>query len=117
MTTRNKRYVAIILFICLALITSVSLVNFTEDPASTRTAHQKVHKNIFKQDHHNRHFARSLFLNKLPLEKAFALLLLVLPIAAFILLARPRVSFRPLFSLRLKRILLSPIKFTSMFVA
>lgn len=120
MTTSNKGNVAIIFLICLALVMSVSLVNYSGETASEQGEHQKsVYKHIYKTNNHNRHFVRAstFFPNKLPLEKAFVQFLLVLSIAAYYLLTIPRDSFRPLFSLRLTRTLLAPIKFTSKFVA
>jgi len=119
-TTSNRGNVAIIFLICLALVMSVSLVNYSGETASEQGEHQKsVYKHIYKTNNHNRHFVRAstFFPNKLPLEKAFVQFLLVLSIAAYYLLTTPRSSFRPLFSLRLKRTLLTPIKFTSKFVA
>ncbi|HEY4392048.1 MAG TPA: hypothetical protein VGN02_11950, partial [Paenibacillus sp.] len=60
MTTRNRRYVAIIFLICLALVMSASLIHFTGEKAFSQGIHQKkIYKHIFKSDHHTRHFARA----------------------------------------------------------
>lgn len=122
MTTSNRGNVAIIFLIILslALVMSVSLLNYSGETAPEQGEHQKsVYKHIYKTNHPTRHFVRAstFFPNKLPLEKAFVQFLWVLSITAYYLLATPRGSFRPLFSLRLKRTLLTPIKFTSKFVA
>ncbi|WP_410772100.1 hypothetical protein [Fontibacillus sp. BL9] len=52
-----------------------------------------------------------LFIDRAPLP------LLAASMSAILLLAIPRISFRPFFYLFMKRILLMPIKFTSMFLA
>jgi len=119
-TSRNRENVVIIFLICLTLVAAVSLVNYSRETVSEQGEHQvSVYKHIYKTNQHTRHLARAstFFPNKLPLEKAFVQLLLVLSITTYYLLSIPRSSFRPVFSLRLKRILLTPIKFTSKFVA
>ncbi len=117
MMRRIQNISAVLVVVFMAFFMAMSLPVLSMTPGMS----ESIEKEAYETEQNNRSHQVSLRLNssyqgKLFIDRA-PLPLLAASASAILLLAIPRVSFRPFFYLFMKRILLMPIKFTSKFVA
>lgn len=108
------RWLAVVI---LSLFLALSLPSFISSPVQATASGEET----LETDYRNAHHLVSLRLNNTPshgklfIDRTPHQLNHVPALISFLLLA-PWARFRPLFGLLLKRLLLMPVKFTSMFV-
>ncbi|RCX19576.1 hypothetical protein DFP94_10427 [Fontibacillus phaseoli] len=102
-------------FLAFFMVLSLPILSsLPETPENMEREAYKIEETTRKQNvtlRLNSSHQGKLFIDRDPLP------ILAATMSAILLLATPRISFRPFFYLFIKRILLMPIKFTSMFVA